>query len=642
MSLSQWADEHFYLSAESSYNEGAWETIPFQRAPMNCISNDDIRIIDFIKSARVGYTKMILAALGYFHHHKKRNTLLYQPTDPDAEDFSLTELSPMLRDVKCMTEVFPWGHTSNKYNRTLKKTFIGSIMDIRGGKSGGNYRRMTKDCVFYDELEAFDRDIDGEGSPLVLGDKRIANALFPKSVRGTTPKDEQGSLIQEEVESADFFFRFYVPCPHCGFSQFLIWGEKDGKHGFKFRWPSEFPDSLTPKDDASKTISYLCESPECGALIENHQLNDMLKAGVWKDPNKGVWIDDELNVFKTSDGEILNPPRHIAFHIWTAYSPWTPWSDMLLDFFDAKEQQRKKGLLDKLKTFVNTTLGETWKDSKKPLEGDGLYGKREAWALESGRVESDPQLVLPKQALALFAGLDMQDDRVEGELRAYDEHNRSYLAYYFVEYGQPKDPELWQAVEKQLKRAFKTEDGRTLSLIRGCFDSGGHFTKEVYKFCKKIGIFKLIPTKGWNDYDKPTTFPRKPNQHGVYLTMIDTESAKDTLAFRHNLICEPDEAAPSGYCHYPVADFTDQTYFKQLTAEEKILMRHNRKERMVWVSKGRRNEPWDCAVGSFTAFELSLSHFGLSMAELAKQRDKPTTRTTSNAKSWAELGKRNQ
>ncbi len=636
MSLSQWADKHFYLSAESSYNEGAWVTIPFQRAPMNCISNDDIRIIDFIKSARVGYTKMILAALGYFHHHKKRNTLLYQPTDPDAEDFSLTELSPMLRDVKCMADVFPWGHTSNKYNRTLKKTFIGSIMDIRGGKSGGNYRRMTKDCVFYDELEAFDRDIEGEGSPLVLGDKRIANALFPKSVRGTTPKDESGSLIQEEVESADFFFRFYVPCPHCGHSQYLIWGEKDSSHGFKFQWPSEFPDSLTPKEDASKTIAYLCESSECGALIENKQLDAMLNQGVWRDPNKGVWIDDELNVFKTKDGEILNPPRHIAFHIWTAYSPWTPWADMLLDFFDAKEQQKKKGLLDKFKTFVNTTLGETWKDSTKPLEDGSLYSRRESWTTDSqGRV------VLPKQALVLFGGLDMQDNRVEGEIRAYDEHHRSYLVHYFREHGQPKDPALWDAVEQRLKQSFVTEDGRTLTLTRACFDSGGHFTGEVYEFCKRMKGFKVIPTKGWNAYDKPTTFPLKANKDGVYLTMVDTESAKDTLAFRHQLVWEEGEEAPAGYCHYPVADFANEEYFKQLTSEEKIQQRHNRKVRMVWDARGRRNEPWDCAVGSYTALEISLKHLGFIWEPLIAQRDKPET-TKPKGLSWAELGRRNK
>lgn len=633
LTLSQWADKHFYLSAESSYTEGNWETIPFQKAIMDCISNDDIRTVDFIKSARVGYTKMILAALGYFHEHKKRNTVLFQPTEPDAEDFSLTELTPMLRDVDVMAKVFPWGGTSNKFNRILKKTFIGSIMDIRGGKSAGNYRRMTKDCAFYDELEAFDRDIEGEGSPLTLGDKRIANSLFPKSVRGTTPKDEEGSIIQEEVDNADFFFRYHVPCPHCKGEQVLKWGGKDKKYGFKFCFPDEFPDSLSPKEEAAKTIYYECE--HCHKKITNDQLDSMLADGRWIDPNCGVWIDQNSE-FRKSEGDLLDPPRHVAFHIWTAYSPWFTWAEMLHDFFDAYYQKKNKGLIDKFKGFVNTTLGETWKNATKPLEHGSLYSRREHFP-----VDDKGTLLLPRKALVIFAGLDMQDDRVEGELRAYDENSESYLINYFRVFGNPKEPAMWDELERILKAEYLTEDGRKLKLLRGCFDSGGHYTDEVYKFCKRIGIFTLIPTKGWNDYDKPTTFPRKANVHGVYLTMVDTESAKNTLEYRHNLLIDESGIVPSGYCHYPVADFTDEVYFKQLTAEEKELRRHNRKVRMVWVDRGRRNEPWDCAVGSFTAFELSVKHFGLDLKAKALERDNEKPLVNSTANQYANLGRRN-
>ena len=31
----EWADENFYLSSESSYQEGRWETLPFQVAILN-------------------------------------------------------------------------------------------------------------------------------------------------------------------------------------------------------------------------------------------------------------------------------------------------------------------------------------------------------------------------------------------------------------------------------------------------------------------------------------------------------------------------------------------------------------------------------------------------------------------------------
>ncbi|MCH0726080.1 phage terminase large subunit family protein, partial [Pseudomonas aeruginosa] len=59
MTAVQWADDNFYMSAESSYNEGDWKTAPFQVAILNAMGNDLIRVVNFVKSARIGYTKLL-------------------------------------------------------------------------------------------------------------------------------------------------------------------------------------------------------------------------------------------------------------------------------------------------------------------------------------------------------------------------------------------------------------------------------------------------------------------------------------------------------------------------------------------------------------------------------------------------------
>lgn len=56
-------------------------------------------------------------------------------------------------------------------------------------------------------LAAFDHDIEKEGSPLVLGDKRIEGSTFPKSIRGSTPKirgpiDKGGCQIEGAVQKS--------------------------------------------------------------------------------------------------------------------------------------------------------------------------------------------------------------------------------------------------------------------------------------------------------------------------------------------------------------------------------------------------------------------------------------------------------
>ncbi len=162
--LSEWASKHFYLSAESSYVEGKFDPYPFQTPIMDAISNDDIREVWLMKSARVGYTKIILASMLYHAHHKRRNQGAWQPVDADADEFVKTELDPVLRDVDCMQEIFPWRGLQHKNNTMRQKVFMGSTLHLRGGRAAKNYRRLSLDVGYFDELDAFDQDIEARAT----------------------------------------------------------------------------------------------------------------------------------------------------------------------------------------------------------------------------------------------------------------------------------------------------------------------------------------------------------------------------------------------------------------------------------------------------------------------------------------------
>ncbi|GHU12888.1 hypothetical protein FACS1894185_7120 [Betaproteobacteria bacterium] len=187
MSLDAWARAHFYLSAESSYVEQSWSPWSFQRGIMCAMSNDDIREIDFKKSARIGYTKMLLAFICYTAHHKRRNQIIWQPSDEDSDEFVKTEIEPALRDIPSMRDVMPNVHRRNRDNTLQAKRFIGSTLHTKGGKAAKNYRRLSVDCALFDELSAFDLDVEKEGDPFTLGAKRVEGATFPKIICGSTP-----------------------------------------------------------------------------------------------------------------------------------------------------------------------------------------------------------------------------------------------------------------------------------------------------------------------------------------------------------------------------------------------------------------------------------------------------------------------
>ena len=55
LSLSEWADEYAYLSAESSAEGGRWRTLPYQKGIMDAITNNNIEQV-----TAVSYTHLTL------------------------------------------------------------------------------------------------------------------------------------------------------------------------------------------------------------------------------------------------------------------------------------------------------------------------------------------------------------------------------------------------------------------------------------------------------------------------------------------------------------------------------------------------------------------------------------------------------
>ena len=589
--LSEWAAEHFYLSAESSYVEGRWEAYPFQVAIMDVLSNDDIREVVFIKSARVGYTKMILAAMGYYAEHKKRNQSVWQPVDDDADEFVKTELEPMLRDVPAVRAVFPWYKSKSKYNTLKQKVFQGSTLHIRGGKAAKNYRRLSVDVAYLDELDGFDSDIEKEGDPVTLAAKRIEGATFPKLVLGSTPKLRGASLIEYRAEQAGGIYRYHVHCPHCDHSQPLRWGGKDVPHGIK--WATGQPE----------TAAYLCES--CAALFTQGEYLDVWHLGRWQN-DVGEWIDTS-GLFRDAKGRMIDAPLRVAFHLWTAYSPMTSWAQIVREFLDACKDRSK------LKTFVNTTLGETWEeDESEQADEMQLFSRREPWSAD-----------VPEGVAILTAGVDTQDDRFEIQIDGWGAGEERWTLDYVRLYGDPARQEIWAKLADILRRSHHRADGVLLNVRLACMDFGGHYGDEVTALSRKLGTRFMIPVKGSSTYGKPVAlFPRKRNHKGVYLTEVGTDTAKDLL-FQRLAIFTPGP----GYWHWPIRECFDETYFKQLTAEERIKKWVQGQPRYVWDAKGRRQEPWDCSVYSLAAVRILQQHMGVNLELLARpvQTNKPTT-----------------
>lgn len=584
----EWADENFYLSSESSYHEGKWKTLPFQVAILNAMGNDEINIVNVIKSARLGYTKMLLAATGYLLEHKKRNILTFSPTDSDAEGFMKTHLDTMVRDVPAVKELAPWYGIKHRDNTLSAKRFSnGKQIFVHGGKAARNYREKSVDAVIYDELAAFDADIEGEGSPTFLGDKRIEGSTFPKSVRGSTPKTRGRCQIEAAASESTHLLQYHVPCPHCREEQILKWGGPDTTFGIK--WDKDKPE----------TVFYQCEHNGC--VIKQHEIQSDeaphgMASGVWRCVETGIFTRNGIDWFD-SEGVQIAAPDAVSFQLWTILSPFTTWERIVRAFLKAKATPGK------LKTFVNTTLGETWEDEMgERLDWELLYGRREVYS------------EVPEAATALLGGIDTQDDRYEGRVWAFGPDEESWLVDRWILYGDPAGPELKRKVGQKLHKSYQRSDGALLQVTRWGWDSGGHYTDEVYAQSKQHGIMWVIPLKGANVYGKPiANFPRRRNAKGVFLTEVGTDNAKELIYNRLKIQPQPGQLV-SGCVHFPVNDeICDEDELKQITAEAKVAKIERGRRVYRWESDGRRNEALDCFVYAIAALRISQQRFGLNL-----------------------------
>lgn len=584
--LSQWAAKHFYLSSESSYTEGRWVAYPFQTAILDCIGHDDIIEVDMMKSARVGYTKMILAAIGYFAEHKKRNQALWQPSDADRDEFTKTELEPMLRDVPAMERVFPSFLQRHKDNTLKAKKFLGSLLHLRGGTAAKNYRRISVDVAILDELDGFDQDIEGEGSPFHLAFKRLEGAVFPKMIAGTTPKTANLSHIQDRVRQAREVFVFHIPCPHCQHRHPLIWGGKGEKKQAQ---------GLIWRDDDPATVGHLC--PGCGVIYGQSEYLGVWRDGQWNNPATGTWIDAEGH-FRDPEGQRLPPPPHVAFLVWTAYSPQATWEGIVREYVNAIARVAT-GDKTALKTFTNTTLGEPYEEDVEKADAQELIRRAEPYPLR----------VVPRDASVLTAFVDVQGDRFELVVWGFGRGEEMWVVdYRVIDDVNPFVDSDWERLDAHLERRYRHARGGSLGIEIAGIDTG-YATHQAYRYCRTRERRKIYATKGETQDSKPIKSRRtlvdvrqrsgRPIKHGCKLWFIGTDAAKDTIWGR----LQVDTPGP-GYVHFSAQ--LPLSFYEQLTAEVRVTQKAGGQHVHKWVkpNSATRNEVLDGTVGCLWGLEM--------------------------------------
>lgn len=555
LTVDDWANQHRVLSSVSASEYGKWSTnrTPYLKEIHDSLSSTEKteRVI-FMKGAQIGGTEVGLNWLGYVIHHVPGPMLMVQPTVETAKRVSKQRIDSLISACPELAARIRDPRSRDSGNTILMKEFPGGLLIITGANSAAGLRSMPVRFLFLDEVDGYPGDVDGEGDPVALAIQRAANFVNRKIFLCSTPTIKGFSRIEAAYLESDQ--RIYVlPCDNCGSFSQILW--KD------IRWP----------DGEPYEAAWFC--PECGYRHPEYRKPALLNHGFWHPTAKG-------------DG------RTRGYHLSSLYSPWFTWGEVAAEFLATKNDPVR------LKSWVNTKLGQTWEEREgEQLDENSLMTRRESYGPE-----------VPAEVAVLTCGVDVQDDRLELELVGWGRDEESWSVDYKILWGDPSAPDVWLDLEAYLSSRFPHETlANGLKIDAVCLDTGGHHTQAVYAFCKGKERRRIWAIKGVAG--KRPVWPKRPTRVSkgmLNLFSVGVDAAKEAVMAR---LKRPDYGA--GYCHFSLD--RDASYFEQLTAE-RLRTKYVKgfPQRYWWKPDGRRNEALDCRVYAYAALHGLLS-MGLNL-----------------------------
>ena len=365
ISVSDFAEKHIYMPENSAYpGLVQLDITPFMKRPLNCLSpGNGIPKIAMVACVQIGKSQMGLIFASAMMKIAPGNTMIVMPRVGDAEDFSTERLTPILKASPELRKLIKLDGKSSD-NKVSKKTYKGGFIYFAGAQSAASFRSKPIRYLYMDEIDEYPLNVEGQGSPIILGENRTTSYTYNKKIVLTSTPTDEHSLIWKEYQKGTME-QYHWNCPHCQGSQTF-----DFKLGMKYKTVEDKNKDLI-KDSVYYECMY-CKQP----IYENQKFGLLLK---------GEWIAEQ------PDAEFP------SFRLNILYSPFVQWEKIISKYLSALTDKQE------MKAFVNTYLGEIWQEEVKLIAWQELF--------ERGQKEKK-ELELDYRIVCLTAACDVQKDRI--------------------------------------------------------------------------------------------------------------------------------------------------------------------------------------------------------------------------------------
>jgi phage terminase large subunit GpA-like protein len=454
-SFVSWAEAFRYLPVGDTEFAGKFSSkvTPHLIEPLEmCHPSCDKTHVTIMKSVQAAVTTAVGEnALGAWIYYKIGTCGMFTATQDLAETRSKTTIATMIKRAGLVFEAISDGGTGET---TLHKQFAGNInLYLAGYLSIGKMKSNPMKFIFKDEMDEMPAELKGQGDVNKVIEGRTQGKRKFKILNVSTPSDMRTSRIYKEYLMGDQR-KLHVPCPLCLEKQELELKGSGKKYGLTFTMKEN---EQGEKTLISNSVRYICK--HCGGEFKESKKQWMLANGDWiptatpKDKNR------------------------VSYHISGLMSPEfaLSWEKVCQEFINC---DFGKDIL-MFKDFTINMLGMPWATTVKTPQWQELMDRAEDYCIEevpTGEKRNYGGFLMPHQPLILYAGCDVQGDRLELHVVGFGADKEKwalidYKVFHSSDVGNIDDP-CWNALEDYVYNHTYDICGIECNISRCGIDSG--------------------------------------------------------------------------------------------------------------------------------------------------------------------------
>jgi phage terminase large subunit GpA-like protein len=377
----EWVERNIVLLPEESRdNHGPYDSslTPYVRRLMEFVTRPHEHEFIIRKSSQLGFTLAYLLITCYVAATRPTHTLYAMDSAREARNIS-TRLKRLLTTNAALDTTFIGDGEEDLQNLILK--LRGMVVWLVGSGAAGSFANKSAGLVILDELDLHVTPPTG-GNTIDRARERLKKVQDGKLIAGGKPEGWDDETNQNYLTGSRE--QLYLPCPHCGHYQPLLWERIRFEHCKDLAGAWDLPRVIDQ-------TYYACENDLCprGKIYDHHKAA-MLRRYECRATNLG---QDDHKPFPGRVSLWVND-------LYLATDPQNSWGHMAARFIDAQASPSK------LITFFNGALALPQKEKQTEVSKSQLHKLNGGY--EHGCMPKAPAINPLTGAAAIFLCADVQ------------------------------------------------------------------------------------------------------------------------------------------------------------------------------------------------------------------------------------------